>query len=156
VALVQPNSSGEISAAGQVAAPPEEVFAFLADLQNHWQLADRFVEVLTLDRGTTGSARGGTVRVRGPLGLGRTATTQVVATEPPTSMTGTAALAGGTQAVIRWTLTPEGEATRVELAADLKRTGRLDRLLLMLGGRAWIRRRFAAILQTLSRRFSAL
>jgi uncharacterized protein YndB with AHSA1/START domain len=156
VALVQsPNSSGEISAAGHLAASPEEVFAFLSDLENHWLLADRFVEVLTLDRTADGTARGGRVRVRGPLGLGRTATTRVVSTEPPVAMTGTADLSGGSQAVIRWSLGRDGGATRVELAAHLERTGFLDRLLLALGGRRWIRRRFASILQTLARHFPA-
>jgi hypothetical protein len=131
------------------------VFAFLSDLENHWLLADRFVEVLTLDRAADGTARGGRVRVRGPLGLGRTATTRVVSTESPVAMTGTADLPGGTQAVIRWGLKRESGATRVELAAHLERAGRLDRLLLALGGKMWIRRRFARILQTLARRFSA-
>jgi polyketide cyclase/dehydrase/lipid transport protein len=155
VALVQSqHSSGEISAAGKVAASPEEVFAFLSDLENHWLLADRFVEVLTLDRGAEGAARGGRVRMRGPLGLGRTATTRVVSTESPVAMTGTADLSGGTRAVIRWRLAGESGATRVELAAHLERASWLDRLLLALGGRMWTRRRFATILQTLASRFN--
>jgi uncharacterized protein YndB with AHSA1/START domain len=156
VALVQSdNSSGEISAAGQVAASPEEVFAFLSDLENHWLLADRFVEVLTLDRGSDGAVHGGSVRMRGPLGLGRTATTRVVSTESPVAMTGTADLSGGTRAVIHWRLARDGGPTRVELAAHLERAGSLDRLLLALGGRRWIRRRFSSILQTLARHFPA-
>jgi hypothetical protein len=163
VALVQSqNSTGEISAAGQVPASQEEVFAFLSDLENHWLLADRFVEVLTLDRGTDGAVHGGSVRMRGPLGLGRTATTRVVSTESPVAMTGTADLSGGTRAVIHWRLgrdggtTRDGGPTRVELAAHLERIGPLDRLLLALGGGKWIRRRFASILQTLARHFSGM
>ena len=154
VARVQPPERGEISASGLVPASPERVFAFLCDLENHWLLADRFVEVLNLDGAATGAASGGKVRVRGPLGLGRTATTQVVATEPTRSMVGTAALSGGTQAVVRWTLTPEEGDTRVELAAHLQQAGLLDRLLLAAGGRRWVRRRFASILATLAKRFS--
>ena len=153
VALVQSHRSTEISASGLVPAGPEEVFAFLCDLENHWLLADRFVEVQSLDHGD-GVAGGGTVRVRGPLGLGRTATTRVVSTDPPRSMTGTADLSGGTQAVVRWDLTPDNGATRVELAADLRRTGPLDRVLLAMGGRRWIRHRFRSILQTLAQRFT--
>lgn len=129
------------------------MFAFLSDLDNHWLLADRFVEVLHLD-GTSGSASGGTVRVRGPLGLGRTARTRVVTTEPARSMTGTADLRGGTQAIVSWTLTAEGEATRVVLAARLQQAGVLDRLLLAAGGRRWVRHRFGSILQTLANRFT--
>jgi uncharacterized protein YndB with AHSA1/START domain len=154
VALVQSHDSREISASALVPAAPEEVFAFLCDLENHWMLADRFVEVLTLDHSRDGVAGGGTVKVRGPLGLGRTATTRVVDTEPPMSMTGTADLSGGTQAVVRWVLTRDDGATRVELAADLRRTGLLDRILLAAGGRRWIRHRFNSILQTLAQRFT--
>jgi carbon monoxide dehydrogenase subunit G len=155
VAFVQSHDRQEISAASLVPAAPEKVFAFLSDLENHWLLADRFVEVLTLDRSDGGDARGGSVRVRGPLGLGRTASTRVVATDPPKSMTGTADLTGGTRAVIRWTLAGDGGGTRVELAAYLEKTGRLDRFLLALGGRRWIRHRLRSILQTLARRLSA-
>jgi hypothetical protein len=152
VAFVQLRDSKVISADGLVAAPPEDVFLFLSDLENHWLLADRFVEVLSLE-GVEGAANGGKVRVRGPLGLGRTATTRVVTTEPTRSMTGTADLSGGTQALVRWTLTPEAGVTRVELAASLQKAGVLDRLLLAIGGRLWIRRRFSSILQTLAHRF---
>jgi hypothetical protein len=93
--------------------------------------------------------------MRGPLGLGRTATTRVVSTESPVAITGTADVSGGTQAVIRWSLGRDRGTTRIELAAHLERTGLLDRLLLALGGRRWIRRRFASILQTLARHFPA-
>ena len=63
-----------IAAERVVAAPPRAVFSFLADLENHWLLTDRFVEVLTLERPADGGpAHGGTVRMRGPFGLGRTA-----------------------------------------------------------------------------------
>jgi hypothetical protein len=155
VALVQSHDRQEISAAALVPAAPEDVFAFLSDLENHWLLADRFVEVLTLVRSSDGVAGGGTVKVRGPLGLGRTATTRVVGIEPPTSMTGTADLSGGTRAVVRWVLTRHHGATRVELAATLEKTRLLDRILLALGGRRWIRHRLGLILQTLARRLSA-
>lgn len=142
----------EISASRLVAASPVEVFDFLRDLRNHWLLADRFVEVLDLDRDGEGVANGGRVRVRGPLGLGRTATTRVVTTEPDRSMVGTAVLSGGTQAVVRWTLSAEDGQTRIELAAEVQRAGPGDRLLLALGGRRWIQHRFEAILDTLARR----
>ena len=154
MALVQSHRSIEISASALVPATPEEVFEFLCDLENHWLLADRFVEVLTLDRSQNGVAGGGTVKVRGPLGLGRTATTRVVDIERPTSMTGTAELSGGTTAVVRWVLTRDDGATRVELAADLEKTRLLDRILLAAGGRRWIRHRFSSILETLARRLS--
>jgi carbon monoxide dehydrogenase subunit G len=149
MAPVPARDTREISATGLVPASPEDVYAFLCDLENHWLLADRFVEVLNLD-GTGGGAVGGKVRVRGPLGLGRTATTRVLTRDPSGSITGTAELTGGTQALVRWTLVPEGGATRVELAAQLQLVGRLDRFLLALGGRRWIHHRFRSILRTLA------
>jgi hypothetical protein len=48
VASVDTEPTADIEAAALVPAPPEDVFAFLSDLRNHWRLADRFVEVLTL------------------------------------------------------------------------------------------------------------
>ena len=46
-----------------VAAPPERVFDFLADLSNHWRLERRFMELDELGED------GGTIRLKGPLGL---------------------------------------------------------------------------------------
>jgi hypothetical protein len=125
------------------------VFAFLHDLDNHWLLANRFIEVVHLD----GAGDGGTVRLRGPLGLGRTVTTRVVTAEPASSIVGTADLSGGTQATVRWTLTPAEGGTLVELAAFVEREGTLDRLLLAAGARRWLRRRFSSILARLAQRF---
>jgi hypothetical protein len=54
-----------IQATTIVPAPQEEVFAYLSDLGNHWELADRFVDVLSLDRPAgdpAAPATGGRVR----------------------------------------------------------------------------------------------
>lgn len=143
-----------IAAEAVVAAAPQEVFAFLSDLENHWELADGVIEVVSLDRASPDSpAHGGRVRVRGPLGTRRTATTRVVSAEPHHLMRGTAELGGGTRAQVQWTLTPDGSWSRVRLAAELEHAGRLDRLLLKVGGWAWLQRRFASILATLAARF---
>jgi uncharacterized protein YndB with AHSA1/START domain len=144
-----------IAAEGVVPAPPEKVFAFLSDLENHWQLADRFVEVVALDRDSqNGPARGGRVRMHGPLGLKRTATTLVVHAQPNETMRGTAELGQGTQAQIEWRFTPDGGGTRVRLAAAVERANLLDRVLLQTGGSTWLRRRFAKILGALASRLS--
>jgi hypothetical protein len=103
----------EIGAVALVAAPPAEVFAFLADLENHWRLTDRFVEVVELD-GPSGARHGGRVRVRGPLGLRRTAVTRVMEADEPRSMRGTAELRG-TRAEVRWTLAPSTTRPRFAL-----------------------------------------
>jgi hypothetical protein len=142
-----------IAAERVVAASPPVVFAFLADLESHWLLTDRFVEVLTLERPPGGGpAHGGTVRIRGPLWLGRTARTGVVERDPPRSIAGSAVVGTGTEALVRWTLDPVGERTLVRLEATIERVAGLERLLLAAGGRGWLERRFTSILETLERR----
>jgi uncharacterized protein YndB with AHSA1/START domain len=136
-----------------VAAPVPAVFDFLADLENHWLLTDRFVEVLTLERPAGGGpARGGRVRIRGPFGTSRTAETRVAEADPPRSIAGTASVGRRTEAQVRWTLAPEGQGTRVRLEAVVGRAGVLEAVLLAAGGHRWLGRRFDSILATLARR----
>ncbi|HEX8074068.1 MAG TPA: SRPBCC family protein [Thermoleophilaceae bacterium] len=149
MATTDADHHADIEAAALVQAPPERVFEFLSDLRNHWRLADRFVEVVTLEASDGVHADGGTVRVRGPLGIGRTATTRVAAIRAPRLMIGTAELAGGTRARVSWTLAGRLGATRVRLAAEIERAGGLDRVLLAVGGRWWLRRLFESTLARL-------
>jgi hypothetical protein len=142
-----------IAAERVVAATPEALFTFLVDLENHWLLANRFVVVGTLERPRPGApAQGGTVRMRGPLGLARTARTRVVSSEAPSFIEGTAAVGRKTEALVRWTLTPATAGTLVRLQATVVRAGPLESVLLRVGGRSWLERRFASILATLGRR----
>jgi len=136
-----------------VNAPPEEVFAFLADLGNHWIVADRFVEVVDLHRPNGDRADGGQVRLRGPLGVRRTVTTRVVATKAPRLLIGTAEIAPGTRARVSWALAGHLGSTRVRLGASVERAAPLDRVLLALGGRWWLRRRFEKTLEGLVEEF---
>lgn len=144
---------GELAAAALLPAPPGEIFDFLGDLENHWRLADRFIEVLTLD-GPPGARTGGRVRMHGPLGLRRTATTRVEAAHPVHLMIGTAEVGHRTRACVSWSLTPADGGTSVRLAAALDESGLFDRFLLALGGRWWIRRRFVAVLRRLTEHFA--
>jgi hypothetical protein len=142
-----------IAAERVVIASPRAVFTFLADLENHWLLTDRFVDVLALERPVEGGpAQGGTVRMRGPLGLGRTARTRIVEMHPDTSLAGIASVGNGTDALVRWTLAPQNGGTRVRLEATVNRAGRLESVLLAAGGRRWLEQRFASILQALARK----
>jgi hypothetical protein len=144
-----------IAAERVITASPEDVFSFLRDLENHWQLADRFVEVVGLDRASpNGAVDGGQVRIRGPIGLSRTATTRVLSSETGRAIRGSAELGDGTRARIEWRLVPDGGETRVVLGATVERASALDRLFLLAGGSIWLRRRFAKILEALSSRFS--
>jgi Polyketide cyclase / dehydrase and lipid transport len=92
--------------------------------------------------------------MRGPLGIGRTARTAVESADPPHGMSGSAALSGGTLARVNWTLSPDGDGTRVRLTAQVESVSILDRLLLTLGGRAWMQRMFAGALGRLAAQFA--
>jgi hypothetical protein len=146
-------AAGGIEAERVITASPQEAFDYLARLDHHWQLTDRRVAVVSLDH-APGAPDGssfdrGTVRMRGPLGIGRTAYTVVDAAEPPSSLRGHAVLGGGTLARVSWTLADAGHSTWVRLAAEIESASALDRILLALGGRVWMRRMFASVLDRL-------
>ena len=145
--------SRPISAEAPVAASPDEVFAFLVDLENHWQLAGPFIEVLELE-GPEGAHAGGRVRIHGPLGTRRTATTTVEGATRPAQLSGRAAVGPRTEAAVTWSLSRNGAGTHVRLEARVLRAAPLDRLALALGGRFWLRRHFRSTIDSLSRRLS--
>ncbi len=124
---------------------PERVFEFLSDLHNHWQLEDSFIAVNGVGNG------GGRILIRGPLGITREARTEVVEAEAPSRLVGRAVL-GTTVGAVAWKILPEGDGSLVSLSAEVERASTADRLLLVLGGRRWLRRRFANVLETLDRR----
>jgi hypothetical protein len=155
VAWIDAEPAADVEAAALVSAPPEEVFAFLADLGNHWMVADRFVSVVDLHGPEQGPADGGVVRLRGPLGVRRTVTTRVVASKAPRLLIGTAEIGPSTRARVSWALASHGESTRVRLAAAVERASAFDRLLLRVGGRAWLQRRFSATLDGLVEEFAS-
>jgi carbon monoxide dehydrogenase subunit G len=139
----------EIEATALVPASPDDVFDFLSDLENHWRLTGRRVEVL----GLNGDRDGGSVRIRGPLGLHRTARTKVTASRSPRLILGVAELPGGTRARVSWTLAPHARETRVALVAEVEKAAPLDRLMLAVGGRRWMAQVFERALERLAERF---
>jgi hypothetical protein len=141
--------SAPIQADRVVAASPEAVFSFLSGLENHWKLTGRWVEAISIDDGT------GRVRIHGPLGLRRTARTTVIDARASHSLRGTAELSGGTVAQIVWELNEDAGGTEVRLTAEVERAALPDRVLLALGGRAWIEDRFEAILERLDRELAS-
>jgi hypothetical protein len=126
------------------------VFDFLSDLDNHWQLADGAISVVAVEPGN-----GGRVRMRGPLGVHRTAVTTVDSVDPSRGMAGHARVGARTRARVTWELEQDGDpdATTVTLSAFVEEAAPLDRLLLAAGGRAWLESRFERILSTLAERF---
>jgi uncharacterized protein YndB with AHSA1/START domain len=140
---------GRIEAERVVRASPEAVFAFLSNLDNHWRLTGRWVEAVVLEDSN------GRVRIHGPLGLRRTARTTVVDATPSHVIHGTAELSGGTVALVAWELGEDAGGTAVRLSAEVEHAALPDRLLLALGGWAWMTRRFEAILDRLDQQFAS-
>jgi uncharacterized protein YndB with AHSA1/START domain len=129
------------TAATTIAAPPDRVFALLADLRNHWRLAGPWIEVVALHP-ADGPAHGATVRLRGPLGLARSMSTVVDEASADTRLRGHA-IAGATRADVAWGLEPHEQTggTRVTITVALRTAAWHDRLLWALGGRRWLARR---------------
>jgi uncharacterized protein YndB with AHSA1/START domain len=144
---VQPVSA--IAAKRVIGVPRDRVFEFLADLDNHWLLADRFIEVVELNGGS-----GGRVRLQGPLGLRRTAATRVDEMSRPAYVRGSASIGRGTSGHVRWTLDDHRDGTLVELEVSPDRMGPLDSLLLRAGGRRWLAGVFDRILVRLEERLA--
>jgi hypothetical protein len=153
LASARPGRTPELATEGLIPASPSSVFGFLADLENHWLVAGRNIEVLELT-GPPGSRSGGSVRIRGPFGLSRTARTSVTEASAPDRMTGRAEIGRSTVATVSWTIAADNDGySRVRLGAKIKQAGVLDRLILSLGGRRWMQRLFGGTLRTLANQF---
>lgn len=141
-----------IAARTLIDASPAAVFGFLADLENHCVLAGPRLEIVSLD-GPHGARNGGVMRIRGPLGLRRNATTRVLATTRPREILGRAKIGRHTTARVRWVLERREHRTAVCLSATVESVGIIDRLLLELGARRWLGRAFLRALGRLSDQF---
>jgi uncharacterized protein YndB with AHSA1/START domain len=142
-------SARTVTASRLVEADPATVFAFLADLENHWELASDWVEVRALDRNGGGPARGGQVRLHGPAGLRRTARTLLLELDAPTRVAGTAEVGRRTLAQVAWDLEPRDGGTLVRLTAQVERMGIADRVLWKAAGRRVMARGFPLVLTRL-------
>jgi hypothetical protein len=125
-----------------VGVPAETLYGFLAVLDNHWLLTDRFVSIVRL-HGPVQSRTGGEITIRGPWGLHRHARTRLDVHEQGSRLVGTAVVGRRTVARVTWALTPIGGGTEVALTASVLAAGPLDRALLVVA-RPWLRRRFLA------------
>jgi hypothetical protein len=122
--------------------PPEQVYGFLEQLENHFRLNDDYLRVESLrpDR------RGATITVRGPGGITRTARTEVTTAQAPRRFGGIVTTTTRTRAGAWWTIEPSARGgTRVGLHASIEPSAGRDRLLLALGGRWWLERRFERV-----------
>lgn len=149
-----PARDSAIAADAAIAASPEAVFAFLADLANHGLLAPRLVEVLILERSFPDAPQRAAVRLRGPLAIRRLASTEMTCGRSGGTISGRALLGRRTRAWVTWEIAESGIGARVALRAVVDAAGPIDRLLLGLGGRYWLRRRFSAALDALAERLA--
>jgi hypothetical protein len=130
--------------------PPEAVFGYLEDLSNHVSLAPGSARVLSLGPGDRGLGHA-VVRLTGPLGLRRTASTEIIRADAPGFIAGRASVGSRTRACVTWRIAADEDGSGVTLSAAIEAAGPLDALVLRLGGRRWIARRFAAALGVLQR-----
>jgi uncharacterized protein YndB with AHSA1/START domain len=133
-----------IEATRQVSHPPDRVFEFLSDLRNHWRLEERaFLEFDEIGKSS------GVIRLRGPLGLSRKVRTRVLEAERPSRLAGRADLRGGTVGLVTWEIRSDSAGAHVRLSAEVAEASLADRVLLTLGGKAWLRRLFQRALANL-------
>ncbi len=133
-----------ISATRRIAHPPDSVFEFLSDLRNHWRLEEHaFLEVDEI------SESSGTICLKGPLGLSRKVETRVLRAERPRTVAGRAELGGGTVGLVSWEIRPDGSGSTVRLSAEVADASLPDRVVLALGGAAWLRGLFERVLRNL-------
>jgi hypothetical protein len=135
-----------IEASRVVERSPEDIHAFIAELENHRVLTGRHLRLQEVAPG----GRGGRIVMRGPLGVRRTAATEVTVVRAPGRFGGVAVVGPRTRARVDWTIeAAAGGGSRVELRAVVLDAGPLDRMLLKAGGRGWLRRRFRDTLRRL-------
>jgi uncharacterized protein YndB with AHSA1/START domain len=142
-------SPSPIATSRLVAAPPDTVFRYLEDLANHERLAPHTADLMKLYR-RPGHLDRAIVRLRGPLGLRRTASTELVRTDPPRLIVGRAMLGSRTTVSVSWTIATAPSGSVVSLSATIEAAGPLDSLVLRIGGRSWIARRFSSALDSLA------
>lgn len=137
-----------IEASRRLSAPPDVVLKFLTDLDNHALLAPESVRVLSCDRQHGLNTRA-LVRLRGPLAIHRTATTELLRMTE-SSIIGRTKIGDTTVASVVWRIQALHSGSFVTLCATVDAASPLDALLLRFGARRWLARRFAAALEHLS------
>ena len=142
------------AACAEVDAPAGEVFAFLANLHNHWRLAGPWIEVVTVTTADALADRA-TIRLRGPLGMVFPVETQIDEVHEPHTIKGRGAC-GGSRGEVTWSLVDgESGSTLVSVDVRLRRAAIHHRAIWVAGGRAWLARRLAHTVAGLDRDLAA-
>ena len=137
-----------ITAEAELAQPSQAVFDFLADLRNHALLSPGSVQLGSLES-QNGLPIQAIVRLRGPLAIRRAARTAIVDARHPAVIRGRARIGRRTRASITWTIAGRENHSSVSLLVAVEEASFLDGMLLRLGGRRWLQRRFADALARL-------
>jgi uncharacterized protein YndB with AHSA1/START domain len=131
----------------------EEVFDYLADVANHPEFTDHFLKDWHLTRlDSRGRGAGARYKVDAPLNRFGWEDMTLVEVQRPYRIV--AAGRGGkfnrNKTWTTWTLEPHGDATRVEVSAEVEPALPTDRLLEAVSGRrGWYKRRLSRALERL-------
>jgi uncharacterized protein YndB with AHSA1/START domain len=138
-----------------ISAAPEEVFEYLADIANHAEFCDHYMVDWHLTREDPyGRGAGARFRVKAPLQRFNWADVTFAEVEPPHKIVERGR--GGKYNRIRmlgtYTLSPGASGTtRVQFTFETEPVMPSDRLMDMLGGRSWTRRKAAKAMRRLRR-----
>jgi uncharacterized protein YndB with AHSA1/START domain len=136
-----------------VARPRQEIFEYLLDVANHSEFCDHFLKDWHLTREESyGRGAGARFRVDAPLNRFGWADMTLIEVEPPYRIVQHGR--GGKFNRIRqrgeWRLTPgTGETTRVEVTVETVPVLPSDRIMELLGGRGWFKRKLNRALRRL-------
>ncbi|MBJ7348539.1 MAG: hypothetical protein JHC87_08225 [Thermoleophilaceae bacterium] len=142
----EPKRRASITAGRFLSQAPEHIYAFLSQLENHISFHDRYLRLVRLRP----DGQGASMVIGSPLGLHRSAKTTITTARVPSQLGGTAAVGRHTTAYVCWTIAPHHSGAHVELDASVLTASRLDKLLLAVGGRWWLQRRFDRVLARLA------
>ncbi len=136
-----------------ISKPREEVFDYLADIANHAEFSDHYlVDWHLLREDSVGTGAGARFRVKAPLNRFAWADMTITELDPPYRIVERGR--GGKYNRIRmlgaYTLSPAASGTtRVEYTLETVPALLSDRLMEILGGRSWFRRKTARALRRL-------
>jgi hypothetical protein len=126
------------------------VFGFLDRLENHQRLAPSAIDMRYLRTRPDGGAQA-LVRLRGPLGVERTARTDLWPTPMESEyVAGRAAIGARTEASVTWMIEADRPGSVVTVTVSVLSADFRDDLLLRMGARRWVARQLRSALERLS------
>ncbi len=142
-----------ISVSTTIDKPPEQVFEYLADIANHAEFTDHYLVDWHLTRENPyGAGAGARFRVKAPLSRFSWADMSFSELQAPSRIVerGRGGKFNRVQMLSTYTLSPgPSGGTTVEYTLQTEPMMLSDRLLLVLGGRAWTRRQAAKAMRRL-------